>query len=484
MFGSFLRLSAKPWPLVPGKFRVLIIGKSGVGKSSLINKVFGVAGVDVSNTTRGRASIDQEYVAPDNERFVVHDSCGFEAADQNNLKAVRDFISRRRRMPELKDQLHAIWLCLAIPFAGARLLEAGVEDFLKKRKQILGNIPLVVVFTKLDLLVNALYADALRNEEPDDQALNERKLESLERLCLRPVRAAAGSDYLSHVLVSTTEGYEESLAALVDVTTKDIQKYVKDEAVHYIAAIAQRVSISVKIALTMSVGEKRYWKALTASPNFRNQSMKACLDVIHKDVITVWNLNDPQNIVGLVSQRSTSRKTSITVVAALVTIIASVAGTGGAALPIIVPVAGAAILVKLAHNIYRTSQDIVKQLMAYIVDLTCVMQAVFLLVSVRNGIVDVEVIAMAMQAYEKTNRVDVHTVINNFEVNLAVAPGKRDHVLDKIKELIRSHSVGDEEISNLRKKLQTSSVPPDDDAFDQQFVAADSFRHLDLEGLG
>ncbi|KAG6371919.1 hypothetical protein JVT61DRAFT_8928 [Boletus reticuloceps] len=226
----------------------------------------------------------------------------------------------------------------------------------------------------------------------------------------------------------------------------------------------------------MSVGEKRYWKALTASPNFRNQSMKACLHVIHKDIITVWNLNDPKNSLqkdgfkeGLLSipnlrvrdiaDIQTTTKTSITVVAALVTIIASVAGTGGAALPIIVPVAGAAILVKLAHNIYRTSQDIVKQLMAYIVDLTCVMQIIFLLASVRNGIVDVDVIAMAMRAYEATNRADVHTAINNFKVNLVVAPGKRDHVLDRIKELIRSHSVGDEEISNLRKQLQTSSVP-------------------------
>jgi acetyl-CoA carboxylase carboxyltransferase component len=42
-------------------------------------------------------------------------------------------------------------------------------------------------------------------------------------------------------------------------------------------------------------------------------------------------------------------------IAALVTIIAGVAGTGGAALPIVVPVAGLAVLGKLAHDLYKAS---------------------------------------------------------------------------------------------------------------------------------
>jgi len=65
-------------------------------------------------------------------------------------------------------------------------------------------------------------------------------------------------------------------------------------------------------------------------------------------------------------------------------------------------------------------------------------------------VVDVETVKMAMQAYGGTPRCNVHTDIDSFRVNLAVAPGKRDHVLDKIKELIQKHSVGDEELSNLR----------------------------------
>ena len=89
-----------------------MFGVAGVVAAlSLISTISNVNDLvqDVSDTTRGRASIDQEYIAPDNKRFIVHDSCGFEAADQKNLTAARDFISCRRRMPNLRDQLHAVW---------------------------------------------------------------------------------------------------------------------------------------------------------------------------------------------------------------------------------------------------------------------------------------------------------------------------------------------------------------------------------------
>ncbi|KAI9574097.1 hypothetical protein HD554DRAFT_2228359 [Boletus coccyginus] len=445
--------------------------KSGVGKSSLIEKVFGVSGVDVSNSTRGKASIDQEHIASDNQRFIVHDSCGFEAADRENLTAVRNFILDRRRRRDLQDQLHAVWLCLAVPYAGGRLLEAGVEEFLKDRHQTLGNIPLVVVFTKLDLLVNTLETDCLEKGEPfHEAALRGRRQESLDRLCLTPVRTAAESDSVPHVAVSTKEGYEDSLAALINETDKNIQMYVKDEAAHYIAAIAQRVNLSLKVALTIAVGEKRYWKTLMASPSFRGHTIKECLHVIHKDIVTVWNFNDPDNTLQKddfkarlldtpklrVREARSIQKTvesSVTLMAALVTIIAGVAGTGGAALPIVVPVVGIAILGKLAHDLYKTSQDVVRQLMAYIVDLTCVMQIVFLLASTRGRAVNVEVIGIAMQAYERVHRNEVHADINDFNVNLAMAPGKCDHVLDKIKELIKNHSIEDEELQRLRQQL-------------------------------
>ena len=62
-----------------------------------------------SDKIRGVADIDQEFVSPTNKRFVVHDSLGFEAADEQNMDIVKEFVSRRKALRQLKDQLHAVW---------------------------------------------------------------------------------------------------------------------------------------------------------------------------------------------------------------------------------------------------------------------------------------------------------------------------------------------------------------------------------------
>lgn len=60
------------------------------------------------------------------------------------------------------------------------------------------------MFTKRDLLVGKLNSDAMeKNEHLDDAAMKKREQESLENLCLAPVRTAAGPGNLSHVVVSS-----------------------------------------------------------------------------------------------------------------------------------------------------------------------------------------------------------------------------------------------------------------------------------------
>jgi hypothetical protein len=63
----------------------------------------------VSHQAAGKSDINYEILSADNERFVLHDSLGFEPGENDNFRTVQDFIERRSRMPDLKDQLHAIW---------------------------------------------------------------------------------------------------------------------------------------------------------------------------------------------------------------------------------------------------------------------------------------------------------------------------------------------------------------------------------------
>ncbi|KIN95212.1 hypothetical protein M404DRAFT_88059, partial [Pisolithus tinctorius Marx 270] len=55
-------------------FRVLVIGQSGVGKSTLIGQAFGIKQAVAEDEKPGEADIEKEFISPQNDRFVLHDS--------------------------------------------------------------------------------------------------------------------------------------------------------------------------------------------------------------------------------------------------------------------------------------------------------------------------------------------------------------------------------------------------------------------------
>ncbi|KIM69150.1 hypothetical protein SCLCIDRAFT_89755, partial [Scleroderma citrinum Foug A] len=55
-------------------FRILIIGKTGVGKTSLINRTFGIDEARPAHDKRGKANIEKPLVSKRNKRFILHDS--------------------------------------------------------------------------------------------------------------------------------------------------------------------------------------------------------------------------------------------------------------------------------------------------------------------------------------------------------------------------------------------------------------------------
>lgn len=89
--------------------------------------------------------------------------------------------------------------------------------------------------------------------------------------------------------------------------------------------------------------------------------------------------------------------------------------------------------------------------MAYIVDLICVMQAVFLIAS--GDRLTRETTALALRAYEKPRRF-VHLLVDGFDGKQGVLPGGRDYVLEKIEAWIWRHSIADHEIEELRWKIR------------------------------
>ena len=63
---------------------------------------------------RGEHDIEHQFQYPTAHGFVFHDSCGFEAGSDDELKKVKDFIKKRAEKDKMKDQLHVIW-CAEAP---------------------------------------------------------------------------------------------------------------------------------------------------------------------------------------------------------------------------------------------------------------------------------------------------------------------------------------------------------------------------------
>ncbi|KAG8749004.1 hypothetical protein FRC14_001769 [Serendipita sp. 396] len=463
------------------RFRVLLIGKSGVGKSSLINKAFGVDDALVSHSAPGQAEIEKEIVSIVNPRFVLHDSRGFEPGETSNFDAVCNFILSRNLKPDLKDKLHAIWVCMATPASGSRILETGVEELFRRKKDgDFGEVPMISVFTKFDELVdrevmkleiaNSKLSKKLSDREVFESA-RQNANKAFEGECVVPFQTSSNVR-IPYKAVSTQPGYETTLTDLIEITFKNVQQHVSPEAA-VSTAIAQKPNSAVKIEGCIAVGKLRYWRSLASSVNFPGKTLKACLDVIHTDIIEVWNLNDPklnlkskefkalmsnlveESVQGKVpSSPNKGLATSVPILAAIAGIVGALSGP---AAPIVIPIVGAFVLAKWAYDVYQASRSNLERLMAYIIDLTLVMQNIFWLADAADGThpTSRRLIKLAFRAYsESDTNGKVHVLIQeHVKQAKSFIPGGQDATLEAIEDIIRQCTFTPDEMIKWRQEL-------------------------------
>ncbi|KAJ7618688.1 hypothetical protein FB45DRAFT_932228 [Roridomyces roridus] len=462
------------------RFRLLVVGRSGVGKSSLINYAFGIDRNSVSHQARGTSNIHEEITSTENPLFVVHDSMGFEPGQKENLETAKKFLESRSGVNvALKDRVHIIWLCIQVPHAGGRVFEKGDEIFLKLASTI--KVPIVIAFTQFDKLVigmhKTLTAEEKQRPPPQVQVLRTEKAHvEFQKLCIAPLRKIDSE--LHHARTSglserpNSQPDRQALRILIHITqslVRGLQSAGTDAQglVPIVSAMAQRASAQLKIDTSIQVGMKRYWQGLASSTKFMGWKFEDCLSTIHQEITDSWNFNDTGDVLNgpefvkkiktlaqLVTPEASEAKSwfeNVDHIQALAgfgtTIVAAAAG------PVVAAIGLSAVFIQWITQAYNKTPETLRCFMGYIVDLTLVMDHLFLAVLSMNPPrpITQDDLDQAVLQYQEAHMARVHREIRQY-VNKAsfqvILQSNKAEV--KVKDLIKEYCAkneGDGEVS-------------------------------------
>jgi uncharacterized protein (DUF697 family)/GTP-binding protein EngB required for normal cell division len=137
-----------------GRFNLAIFGKTGVGKSTLVNAIFGT---EIAATGIGEPVTRQEHLyLHQSGTLGVLDTRGLEVGRDNDalIGELTDYLHGMRRKP-LGDQLHVAWYCVR---AGDRRFEATEAEFVRALHGL--GLPVIMVLTQVPRAGERVHPDA------------------------------------------------------------------------------------------------------------------------------------------------------------------------------------------------------------------------------------------------------------------------------------------------------------------------------------
>jgi len=137
-----------------GRFNLAIFGKTGVGKSTLVNAIFGT---EIAQTGIGEPVTRQEHLyLHQSGTLGVLDTRGLEVGRDNAalLAELRDYLHGMRRKP-LAEQLHVAWYCVR---AGDRRFETTEAEFVRALHDL--GLPVIMVLTQVPRSGGRVHPDA------------------------------------------------------------------------------------------------------------------------------------------------------------------------------------------------------------------------------------------------------------------------------------------------------------------------------------
>lgn len=138
-----------------GRFNLAIFGKTGVGKSTLINAIFGE---EVAPTGVGEPVTMDEHLYIHRSGFLgLLDTRGLEIGKDNDelIRELGDYLKKMRQRP-LSEQIHVAWYCVR---ATDRRFEDTEAEFIRRLHEL--GLPVVAVLTQVPSRNGEYHADAL-----------------------------------------------------------------------------------------------------------------------------------------------------------------------------------------------------------------------------------------------------------------------------------------------------------------------------------
>ncbi|WP_395659015.1 GTPase family protein [Nocardioides sp.] len=137
-----------------GRFNLAIFGKTGVGKSTLVNAIFGT---EIAATGIGEPVTRSEHLyLHQSGTLGVLDTRGLEVGRDNAalISELKDYLHGMRRRP-LTEQIHVAWYCVR---AGDRRFEPTEAEFIRALHEL--GLPVILVLTQVPRAGTRVHPDA------------------------------------------------------------------------------------------------------------------------------------------------------------------------------------------------------------------------------------------------------------------------------------------------------------------------------------
>lgn len=148
-----------------GKVNIIIAGKTGVGKSTLINCVFRG---NLAKTGSGKPVTQQiEEINKAGHPLTIIDSKGLELKDYEKIFTdLQDYIEERSNDHDENRHIHAAWVCIQ---EGSDRVEAAEKELIELLSS--QKIPVIITVTKSSFIKNETFSQTLKKELPSAAAV-------------------------------------------------------------------------------------------------------------------------------------------------------------------------------------------------------------------------------------------------------------------------------------------------------------------------